>query len=297
MQSTTDRTTFAVMVIVFTALGLSFGDAVVKLTSGAFAIWQVFVLRSILVIPVLLLYLAIKTPAALRIPPAFGWLVLRSIILVLMWVVYYMALPHLDLSIAAAAYYTSPIFITLFAALFIGDRITPLGWGAVFLGFLGVLLILRPTAGDFNAYALLPLIAAALYASAMILTRTKCGETHPVMLAVGLNAGFIIVGAIVTIALILVPSQADSYLSTPWSTMGQGDWLTMSILAISILIGSLGAAIAYQNGPPSIIGIFDFAYVGFAFLWGLIFFAEIPDIISIIGIGLIAFAGYLALRK
>jgi drug/metabolite transporter (DMT)-like permease len=287
---------FAVMVIVFTAMGLSFGDGIVKMTSGTFAIWQVFVLRSIIVVPVLLFYLVFKSRTSLRLPTAFGWLVLRSVILVIMWIVYYMALPHLELSIAAAAYYTAPIFITIFAARLTGDRIAPLGWVAVCIGFLGVLLILRPTAGDFNAYALLPLIAAALYAYAMILTRTKCAETNPVMLAIGLNVAFIIAGGTATIALMLIPDQTEGYLSASWSPMGHSDWLIMGVLAVSILIGSLGAALAYQNGPPSIIGTFDFAYVGFAFLWGLLFFGERPDAISIIGVCFIAIAGYLALR-
>ena len=79
--------------------------------------------------------------------------------------------------------------------------------------------------------------------------------------------------------------------------MGLIQWLTMASLAASILIGSVGAAIAYQNGPPSIIGTFDFAYVGFAVVWGIIFFGEIPDGISIIGMILIIVAGMVSLRK
>lgn len=42
----------------------------------------------------------------------------------------------------------------------------------------------------------------------------------------------------------------------------------MGLLAAVILIGSIEAAIAYQNGPPTMIGAFDFAYVGFAVIWG-----------------------------
>lgn len=64
--------------------------------------------------------------------------------LVAMWVCYYVSLPKLTLSAAAAAYYTLPIFITLFSALFIGSKISQKGWLAVFAGFSGVVLILRP---------------------------------------------------------------------------------------------------------------------------------------------------------
>ena len=104
--------------------------------------------------------------------------------LTFMWVAYYTALPHVALSVAAAVYYTLPLFITLFAALFIGEMVGVQGWIAVFLGFCGVLLILKPQAEDFNAYALLPLISAILYAFAMIITRTKCKNESPLVLSV-----------------------------------------------------------------------------------------------------------------
>lgn len=169
-----DNIPLAVTVIILTVLALSLGDALIKMTSGSFVIWQIFEIRSLIAIPILLVVLAANTRGGLRLPDAMGWVTLRSLMLVGMWVCYYLSLPELTLSAAAAAYYTLPIFINLFSALFIGDRISRVGWAAVFIGFLGVLLILRPKAGDFNAYAILPLFSAMLYAGAMILTRTRC---------------------------------------------------------------------------------------------------------------------------
>jgi len=79
--------------------------------------------------------------------------------------------------------------------------------------------------------------------------------------------------------------------------MGAAEWLSMALMASAILIGSVGTAIAYQNGPPAIIGVFDFAYVGFAVVWGLIFFAEVPDALTLAGIALIVVAGILSVRQ
>lgn len=122
-----DNLPLAVTVIILTVLALSLGDALIKFTSGEFVIWQIFVLRSLVVLPVLLVYLKIKAPAALATPPSLGWTILRSLMLVGMWIAYYLSLPKLDLSIAAATYYTLPIFITLFSAVFIGDKVSFLG--------------------------------------------------------------------------------------------------------------------------------------------------------------------------
>ncbi|NPD15784.1 DMT family transporter [Xinfangfangia sp. D13-10-4-6] len=293
-----DNIPLAVSVILPTVLALSLGDALIKMTSGSFVIWQIFVIRSLIVIPVLLGVLATKARGGLRRSDALGWAVLRSLMLVGMWICYYLSLPELTLSAAAAAYYTLPIFITLLSAVFVGDRITQGGRAAVFIGFLGVLLILRPEAGDFNAYAILPLISAMLYAGAMILTRTRCRQQDPLVLSLALNIGFVVVGGLAAAIILLLPVTArQGFLLAPWAGMEPSEWLSMGLLAAAILIGSIGTAIAYQNGPPAMIGAFDFAYVGFAVLWGLAFFAEVPDMLSLFGMLLIVGAGILALRR
>lgn len=293
-----DNLPLAVTVITFGVLALSLGDALIKLTSGEFVLWQIFVLRSVLVLPILLVFLWAKARHAFALPPALGWTILRSLLLVVMWIGYYMALPKLDLAIAAATYYTLPIFITLFSAIFIGGRITALGWTAVLIGFAGVLLILRPKVGDFNVYAILPLFAAMLYALSMILTRTKCRDVNPIVLAIGLNLGFVVVGLFAALAiLIFAPETREGFLLARWVEMTGPQWLSMGILSAAILAGSVGAAIAYQKGPPEIIGTFDFTYVGFALLWGFLFFAEVPDLPALAGIALIVLAGIISLRQ
>lgn len=293
-----DHISLAVSVIILTVLALSLGDALIKITSGSFVIWQIFVIRSLLAIPVLLLLLIATSPERLQFQDVLGWVLLRSLMLVGMWICYYLALPRLTLSVAAASYYTLPIFITLFSAIFIGERISGLGWIAVFAGFLGVLLIFRPSAGDFNAYTILPIVAAMLYAGAMILTRTRCRKQHPIVLALALNICFVIVGALAAGVVKLLPDAArHGFLLAPWAAMGQAEWISIGLLTAALLIGSIGAAVAYQNGPPSVIGTFDFAYVGFAVIWGMIFFAEVPDVTSTLGMTLIVGAGILSLRQ
>lgn len=293
-----DNIPLAVGTIIFTVLALSLGDALIKLTSGNFVIWQIFVTRSAIAVPCLVVYMLIGARASLRFPASLVWTIVRSLLLVSMWVSYYISLPHLSLSTAAAAYYTLPIFITLFSAAIVGDTVTRAGWIAVFLGFLGVILILKPKVDDFNWYALLPILAAILYALAMILTRTKCRSEHPLLLSLALNISFVVVGVITAAYISTLPNELrHGFLLAHWATMGPSEWLSMTLLAVAILTGSIGAAIAYQNGPSSVIGVFDFAYVGFAVLWGVLLFSEIPDLISISGMVLIVIAGVMSLRQ
>jgi drug/metabolite transporter (DMT)-like permease len=294
-----DNIALAVAVILVTNLALSLGDAAVKQISASFVLWQIFVLRSVITVPVLIAILRVRFRAVPAVPRHIGWTALRSLLLTTMWVTYYAALAHLALGIAAATYYTLPIFITLFAALFLGDRIRPLGWVAILLGFVGVLLILKPQAEGFNAYALLPLASAVCYALAMILTRSKCRDEHPLVLSLSLNVSFVVVGLLATALIALAPVSAlePSFLVGTWSPMGATEWLAMALLGAAIVIGSVGSAIAYQVGPPGTVAAFDFAYVGFAALWGILFFGEVLDGITLGGMALIVVAGILAVRR
>ena len=297
-----DNIPLAIAVILLTVLALSLGDALIKQTSTSFVLWQIFVLRSIIAIPVLLILIRFRDASTSLVPHVIGWTSLRSLMLTLMWVAYYASLPHLELSIAAAAYYTLPIFITLFSALFTGEKVGRIGWIAIFLGFVGVLLILKPAADGFNVYALLPLISAILFALAMILTRTKCRDENPLVLSLALNVSFIVVGILATVLILsigeaMLDNATRSFLLSSWTPMGMGEWTAMTLLAVSILIGSIGAAIAYQTGPSSIVATFDFAYVGFASIWGLVFFGEIPDSVVLAGMIMIVLAGLLSVRR
>lgn len=77
--------------------------------------------------------------------------------------------------------------------------------------------------------------------------------------------------------------------------MGLAETGALLVMAAAILIGSLGAAIAYQVAPVSKVAAFDFSYVAFAALWGLAIFSEIPDMLSFAGMALIVAAGILTL--
>ncbi|HEY2891195.1 MAG TPA: EamA/RhaT family transporter, partial [Dongiaceae bacterium] len=150
----------------------------------------------------------------------------------------------------------------------------------------------------FNAYAL-PIVSAVLYALAMILTRTRCREENPLVLSLSLNVSFIATGLLATLAVRLIgPSDTDNvFLLGSWSAMGGQEWLVMALLVVSIIIGSVGAAIAYQAGPPATVAAFDFSYIGFASIWGIVLFAEAPSLVTVAGILLIVVGGILSVRR
>lgn len=302
LAARSDNTKLAVFSIIFAVLILSIGDAVVKYFSASFSLWQIYVVRSLIAVPILIAVIKLREPALSLKPVSISWTAIRSLLLGIMQVAYYTALPHIKLSVAAAVYYTIPLFITLFSAVFTGDKVTSKSWSAIVLGFFGVLVIARPDADGFNAYVLLPLLAAILYAVAMILTRTKCLDENPKILSLSLNITFIVIGIVASL-LIAVWDPAESvrdtypFLIGEWAVLDLSGWLTMSVLAVVVILGSLFAAIAYQNAPSSVVATFDYLYLAFAALWGLLVFSEVPDELTILGMLMIFGAGMIAIRE
>ncbi|WP_299151515.1 DMT family transporter [uncultured Tateyamaria sp.] len=281
------RTGLAVGAVVIAVLALSLGDAIIKATGLDLPLWQMYILRSALVVPPLWWLLRRKRQKRFGSP---GWVILRSALLVAMWLAYYSALPLMPLSLAAAAYYTSPILITLVASFLACRWPVPRVLLAIFLGFAGVVLILRPDASGFDLATLLPLLAAFLYACAMVLTARKCRDDDPFALALALNVAFIVAGA----CLGLFSGQEGSFIFGPWQTLDLALIGVVAALAAVILVGSVGAAIAYQNGPPATVAAFDYSYLVFSLGWGLIFFGELPVLLSLVGILIIVAAGFLS---
>ena len=296
MTQAPDRTALGIGLILASVTAMAFADAVVKYVSADLTLWQVFVARSLFAIPCLVVLARLRrTPLAVR---HGGWVLVRSLLLVLTWLAFYASLPVLKLSVAAVAVYTNPILTALLTALVLRERVLPRQWLGVLIGFGGIAAILKPGADDFSWFVLLPLLAALLYSSAMVLTRAKCRDEEATTLALGLHGAFIAAGLIaigILAAAAVAPADQAAYpfLLGDWRPMDLRAWGTMAFLGVLSAFFFLGVARAYQIAPPQIIGTFDYGYLVSAALWGLVFFAEVPDRWTMAGMVLITVAGLL----
>lgn len=290
-----DRTmTAGVITILLTVFAMALTDAFVKYASSDMTLWQIYVCRSLMALP----FLALLARGKLR-PVALGWVSLRSAMLVGMYLAIYAAIPVLDLSAIAATLYTGPLFIVLLSALVLKERIVLIHWVAVALGFIGVLCVVQPGGVAFTPLSLIPLIAAFLYAFAAVLTRAKCANEAPAALAINLNIALILCGFLASVGLFLAPpsnSIAYPFLLGTWSAFDGRTMLVLAIMAVLIVGVTLGLARAYQAPRPQIIATFDYAYLIFATFWGFVFFGEVPNIGTMVGIVLIIAAGIVVLR-
>jgi len=296
-----DRTRLGILVMVATALTMAFGDALVKRISADFSVWQIYIARSIIAIPLIVGLVKVRSRLARILPRSIAWALLRSATLLAMWIAFYAALPVLSLSTVATAYYSGQLFIALISALLTGEPVGARRWVAIVVGFAGVLIIVRPGSEAFSWVTILPVLSAMFYALAAVVTRTRCAEENPLVLSLTLNLCFLAAGTIGSAAIAIRGMTAESiahpFLLGPWSSMGLGQWGLIALMACLIVATSAGVAKAYQSGPSSVIATFDYSYLVFAVLWSFLFFSELPRLSTVIGMLSIAGAGLMTLAE
>ncbi|WP_069384907.1 DMT family transporter [Halomonas caseinilytica] len=295
-----DNTSRGVTLIVGAVFLLALADALVKYLSASITLWQLYVLASSVSLPTLA-WLIITQRKTRPLPLiSWRWVGIRSLLLLLMWMIYYMALPLIPLSVAAVAIYTTPLFIAILASMGSHEPLSPRIWGGILCGFVGVVVVLRPTGDAFTPATLLPVMAAVLYALAMVTTRRYCQKEHPLTLALGLNLAFLVAGGgfSTLLAFTNTPSLAEQspFLFAPWQPIGSDELIIIAAYALLMVTVNTSVAKAYQIAPSALVGTFDYAYLLFASLWGYLLFHEVPDEMTWLGMGLILASGLLVLR-
>ena len=142
---TPDHVELGVVSMIGTVLALSLGDALMNVLVGGsgMGIWQLLALRSLQALLIVLIGALLIVGKAKLAPRPLPWIILRSALLAVMWIAYYVSRPLSPLAVLAAAYYTLPLFIVVFVAVFAGEAVPRTQWIGIVLFFLGILLVLR----------------------------------------------------------------------------------------------------------------------------------------------------------
>lgn len=291
------------MLIVMAALTISIQDVIFKLFSSNLTLWQIFALRGVLAVPLLLAESWMRGTHKGVLRAAFGkWPLLRALFITTTFLAFYAAIPFISLSTVGAANYIAPIFVALLSAYVIREAVRPLGWIGVLLGFVGVVVLLQPGTDAFSPWALLPVMGAAFYALTHITTRTRCQSVPLAALSLSQNTMMFLAGIVVSLLLVSLKPQGEVVAAYPyifggWSTVTPTDWLVLLLLAgFAVVIGMMLAG-AYQAAPPSTVATFEYSYLVFVAVWDILFFEIAPTVVSITGMILVVAAGLLVLRR
>ena len=277
---------------------LSLSDALVKLAGDRFGLAQIVLIRSLVAGGLLMAGLvAISGWVALR-PHWSRWVWLRSLCLSAMWLCYYAALPSLSFALAAACYYTSPIWMALMARCVLGETVGRRGWVAIAFSTVGVILAVNPSAGNVTITLFLPIMAAIFYALAGTITWSRCQSETAQAMALNLNICLCFVAVAGLLIVSLAGVDGGGFVLSVWPDLTVSDWGLASLLGAFLAVITIAVALAYRLAPTPTVGVFDTAYLGFAALWGGLLFGNLPSPTEMTGIGMIAAGAILmSIRK
>jgi drug/metabolite transporter (DMT)-like permease len=297
-----NRATLGIIYLCLGILVFSLQDAIIKAVSGAYPLTQVVSIRCLVSAPILLTFVHFESGLKSLAARDMGSLMGRSFLMLMAYTTYYMAFPALPLADAVALYFTVPLFALALAVPMLGETI---GWrriSAVVIGFIGVVVMLRPGAGLFEPAALLSLFSALTYATAMLIARRIGTTTTASVMAFYQNAIYLL-GALTMAGFFhLTGIQQAShksleFLVRPWIWPDSTDLLLIGSCGIIAAFGMTLLTQAYRIAKASIVTSFEYTGMLWAPLWGFLFFGEIPYLTTLAGAGLIIAAGLFALSS
>ncbi len=287
------RPVAAAMSILAAMVIIGFIDSFVAVIAREAGVWQFHLTRSLMCIP--LIWLAVRAGRAGIRPRNWRGVIGRSLAMTVSMVLYYAALGVLPIAQVVAGFFTAPIFVLLLSALFQRQRIGPWRIGAAAVGFLGVLLILRPDPGALSVWTFVPILAGFFYAVTAIATRAWCAGEHTLTLAAGGFAGLGLAGAIGLVVLLVAPvetaGRADAFLFTGWVAPTGTFLFWTAVQALGSLAGVFLIVRAYQLGEASYVGIFEYALLVTVAIWAFVLFGQTIDALGALGIVLIILSG------
>jgi drug/metabolite transporter (DMT)-like permease len=219
---------------------------------------------------------------------------LRGALLGIASFLFFLALKSMPLADATAIFFVEPLIVTLLSALFLKESV---GWrriGAVLVGFVGALIVIRPNFLALGLVATLPLMTAALVAVYLILSRHLAARTPA--LAMHFYAG--VGGSLIMLFVCLGGMAAGMPEMRIVMPRGATVWGLLVIMGVFATVGHLLFVQAYRHAPASLLAPFSYFEIVSATILGLALFGDVPDFGKATGIAIIVASGvYIVWRE
>ena len=210
---------------------------------------------------------------------------------------FYISLTFMSLAMTSALFFSCPFFMSMFAKFFLKEKIGIRRWSAIFVGFIGVLIVLNPSLEEFNFFKLAPVACALCYATSMTITKYTSDKD-----SIYTQMTWLYIFAIFASIIIFLVSGdgkfnnfSDStmqFIFREWFTNPAGAWPYVLIMGIVASISFFCVFSAYSIASPSIVSLFEYSYIVWAMLAGYILFETVPVPRTFIGAAIIIGAGF-----
>jgi drug/metabolite transporter (DMT)-like permease len=259
-------------------------DTATKFAAQYLPVTEIVALRAGFALVIALVVIAwrreIMAIASIRNP----YLILRGCIEAFIGILVVYALSKMPIANFTAIILIQPFVMTAIGALWLKEQVGWRRWTAVVAGFAGMLLVMKPATADFELVSLVALLAALLSLTRDLLVRRIHAQVPTTVITF-------------STALFAVPLGLMGAAVQPWEMPDLLSLAAILIAAVFLFVAFILTVLAFRGTDVSAVSPFRYSIIVFAFVFGVVVFGEIPDFVSLIGIGTIVAAGLYMLHR
>ena len=292
------------IILILTAmLVFAVQDSIMKYIYNSVALYEIYLIRTLVSFLIIIIFLKLlNKPIIFK--THYPFLTLCRIILFFFgFSSFYIALTVMPLATATALFFVTPFLITIFSKFILKDQIGPRRWLAVVIGFVGVYIILNPDFDNFDYLSLTPVLCAFCYSLSMIIIKitSKKDDVYSQMFQFYIGATVI---SIIFYFFIgdgqynTIDNPAAQFIFREWFSNLKFSLMYMIFLGFTAAAAFVLVFSAYRIASPAVVSPFEYSILIWSTLSGWIFFDEIPNTNTFIGMALIVFGGiYIFVRE
>ncbi len=270
------------IILMFAAAGFGAMVALIKLVGQRLDVFQILLVRQVVMAFIVAPTILTNFPGSLQ-TNHFGLQVLRIFLALVAMGFGFTAVVNMPLADATAIGFAKSFFVTICAIFFLNEVIGFRRWFAVIIGFIGVLIVLRPGFDGFTVYGVYALIGAAGAGSVMvvirILTRTESTTTILTYQALGVGLA------------VAIPGLWFWLWPTPL------EWMLLVAMGIISYVAQMLNINAYRYGEASVMASLDYVRLIYSVFFGWILFEALPDIWTWMGAMIIILASIYTIHR
>lgn len=258
-------------------------DAMGKWLIATFSVGQLLLVRSAAALVVLAPFIKREGWGAFAGMPRPTIQLIRAAFATFEVACFYWALATMPLADVMTFYLAGPIYVTAVSPFLLGEKVGWRRWAAVVIGFVGVMIALRPGGGSLSPAAFVAITGSFLFSIFMVCTRLVRG-TSEVALVTTQTVAALVFGAVTAPLTWVMPSAFDAAL--------------LALLGVVAMLAYVCINRALSIAPASVVVPYQYTTIFWAILFGFIFFGDIPSIAMLAGAGIIIAAGiYIFIRE
>lgn len=206
-----------------------------------------------------------------------GWHLVRSLVGIILITGIFMGLKYIPLAEVTSIVFANPFIVAILTPFFLGEKVSRHTYAAITIGFIGILLVARPTPDHFH-YAHLFMLGFATATAFLIITARKLSDTESV-----LTLNFYLYPAIIILSTYSALSD--------WVMPDAISWLLFICVALFATLALFCVTQAMHNARPAVVAPIDYCRIIWTLSIGYFFWNEFPDPVTWVGIITIIISG------